>query len=53
MTPGGNGVARRLVESPLFEIARMLVRLDHVAGPHRKRESQRHVSGRRIWRDRL
>ena len=28
-----------------FEIARMLVRLDHVASFHRKRESQHHVNG--------
>jgi hypothetical protein len=30
---------------PLFEIALVLVRLDHIAGPHRKRESRHHVNG--------
>ena len=34
--------------SPLFEIARVLVRLDHVAR-HRKRESQHHVNGCEIF----
>jgi hypothetical protein len=33
-----------IVNSPLFEIARVLVRFDHIA-LHRKRESQRDVSG--------
>jgi len=36
-----------------FEIALVLVRCDHVASPHRKRESRHHASGCRIWRDRL
>jgi hypothetical protein len=31
--------------SPLFEIACLLVRFDHVARLHRKRESLHHVSG--------
>ena len=30
---------------PLFELARVLARLDDVAPLHRKRESQHHVSG--------
>ena len=31
--------------SPLFEVSRVLVRLDHVARVHRKRELQRRVTG--------
>ena len=31
--------------SALFEIDRVLVRLDHVCPIHRKRGSQRHVTG--------
>src|SRR4030095_14394919 len=34
----------------VFEIARVLVRLDHVAGSRRKRESRHHVSGCRTSR---
>jgi hypothetical protein len=36
--------------SPLFEIAHVLVRLDHIASPHRKRGSQHRVSGCEILR---
>ena len=31
--------------SRLFEVSRVLVRLDHIASLHRKRESQHHASG--------
>jgi hypothetical protein len=37
---------------PLFEIARLLVRLDHIAGPHRKRDSPHHVNSCKTWRAR-
>jgi hypothetical protein len=37
----------------LFEIARVLVRFDHVAKRHRKRESQHHVSGCKTLRSQL
>ena len=33
----------------LFEIARVLVSLDNVAGLHRKRESQRYLNGCRTF----
>src|SRR6266487_6765062 len=42
----------KTASSPLPELARVLVRVDHVA-LHRKRESQHHVSGCKTLRSRL
>jgi hypothetical protein len=38
----------RVKTSPLFEIARVLVRLNHVASIIAKRESQRHVTAEKF-----
>src|SRR5438128_446722 len=37
---------------PIFELARVIVRLDHVPPLHRKRESQHHVSDCKTLRSR-
>ena len=42
-----------LRSSPLFEIAFVLVRFDHVASVHRKRESRHDVNGCNAARNRL
>jgi hypothetical protein len=50
---GMSGRSAERKPSPLFELACALVRFDHVASLHRKRELQRHVNGCKTLRSRL